>query len=272
MTGAVPADPLAAMLSRALGVAVRDARSEPLGTRDGVEMERVRFRSDEGERTLLFERLAPRVALEAQLLPFLSRKTDRVPVVHARGIPRPVAPAPPWVLVEDLADAPGACDRDPRSVLEAKLAVEAAVARDAPALRALGVPERSPSQIAEEVIAVAAGDPRASGPDAAETAQEARESARRLSKWPVALVHGDLTCANAVSTGRGAVLRRWGRAYLGCVLLDVVRLVADVVDRGDAVLGIGLSRVYAERIGVVLPTEVLRAAEKLDRLARRYLA
>jgi hypothetical protein len=88
-------DPLVSMLSRALGSEVRDARSEPLGTQDGVETERVRFRAADAERTLVFERLAPRVALEAQLLPFLARKTDRVPVVHARGIPRPVAPAPP---------------------------------------------------------------------------------------------------------------------------------------------------------------------------------
>jgi len=254
------------MLSRALGTEVGEARSEALGSRDGVEVERVRFRSGAEERTLLFERLAPRNALEAQLLPFLSRKTDRVPVVHARGIPRPVAPAPPWLLVEDLTDAPTACDADPREILDAKLAVEAAVARDVPALRALGVPERPPAAIAEQIADAVAGEP-----DAEHIAAEARESARRLVKWPVALVHGDLRCANAVTTERGAVLRRWGSAHLGCALLDVVRLVADVVERDDAVRGIGLSRTYAERIGLVLPTEVLRGAEKLDRLARRHL-
>jgi aminoglycoside phosphotransferase (APT) family kinase protein len=102
-------------------------------------------------------------------------------------------------------------------------------------------------------------------------ASEAREAARRLAKWPTAIVHGDLTCANAVATERGAVLRRWGSAYLGCPLLDAVRLVADIVERGDAVRGIGLTRTYAERVEIVLPTEVLRGAEKLDRLARRYL-
>jgi hypothetical protein len=250
------------MLSRALGTEVTEARSELLGSRDGVEVERVRFHADGAERALVFERLAPRNALEAQLVPFLARKTDRVPVVHARGIPRPVAPAPPWLLVEDLSDATTACDADPVAIVEAKVAVERAVAADAPALKALGVPERSPHAIAE-LIAEAAQD------DA--IAVEAREAARRLGRWPTALVHGDLVCANAVVTGRGVVLRRWGGAYLGCPLLDVVRLVADIVERGDAVRGIGLSRTYAERIDIVLPTEVLRGAEKLDRLARRYL-
>ena len=255
------------MISRALGAEVARARSESLGTRDGVELERVRFIAAGVERTLVLERLAPRNALEAQLVPFLGRKTDRVPIVHARGVPRPVAPAPPWLLVEDLVDAPSACDVDPVRVLEAKMAVEAAVAGDGPALRALGVPERPPSAIAEDVAAAVAGDA-----DGAAIASEARESARRLEKWPTAFVHGDLVCANAAMAERGAVLRRWGRAYLGCALLDVVRLVADVVGRGDAVLGIGLSRVYSERLDLVLPTEVLRGAEKLDRLARRHLA
>jgi hypothetical protein len=254
------------MLSRALGSEVVDARSEPLGGRDGVETERVRFRSDGTERTLLFERLAPRNALEAQLLPFLARKTDRVPVVHARGVPRPVAPAPPWLLVEDLADAPSACEVDPVAIVDAKLAVEQRVARDGPALRALGVPERSPIVIAELVA-----DAVTTESDGRRIADEARESARRLAKWPMALVHGDLTCASAIRTERGVVLRRWGSAYIGCALLDVVSLVADIVDRGDAVRGIGLSRTYAERLNAVLPTEVLRGAEKLDRLARRYL-
>ena len=254
-------DPLAAIVSRALGVEVRDAASEKLAAADGVDAERVRFTTEGAARSLVFERLAPRHALEAQLLPFLARKTDRVPVVHARGIPRPVAPAPPWVLVEDVSDAVSACGGDPAAIVEAKVEIERAVSADAPALRALGVPERPPRAIAEEIAAVAN--------DA--DADEARESARRLAKWPTALVHGDLMCAHALRIERGVVLTRWGRAYLGCALLDVVRLVAELVGQDDAVRGIGLSRTYAELLGIVLPTEVLRAAEKLDRLARRYL-
>ena len=256
------ADQLATMLSRALGNAVTDVRSELLGTSGGVEVERVRFRAGDSERTLTFERLAPRVALEAQLLPFLARKTDRVPVVHARGIPHARTPAPPWVLIEDLTGRPSACDADPREIVEAKIAVEQAVRDDVPALVALGVPERSPAAIAAE-IERAAGDP--------DVAAEAREAARRLAKWPTTLVHGDLGCASTATTDRGAVIARWGRAYLGCALLDVVRLTADLVTRDDAVRGIGLSRLYAERLERVLPTEILRAAEKIDVFERRYL-
>jgi hypothetical protein len=250
------------MLTRALGAEVTDARSERLSSRGGVEVERVRFRAGDADRTLVFERLAPRVALESQLLPFLARKTDRVPAVHARGIPHSVTPAPPWVLLEDLEDGASACDGDPRAIVEAKIAVEEAIRDDVPALRALGVPGRSPAALADAIEAAADGPP-----DAA----DAREAARRLAKWPTALVHGDLSCANALLTDRGVVLRRWGTAYLGCALLDIVRLTADLVGRDDAVRGIGLSRLYAERLGVLLPTEVLRAAEKLDRLVRRYL-
>lgn len=258
--------PVAALLSRALGTAVSDVRSEPLGTRDGIERERVRFVAGGSARALVFERMAPRNALEVQLLPFLARRSEHVPAVHARGIPPPVVPAPQWVLVEDLEDAPPACDGDPRAIVAALAALQRAVAKDGPALRALGVPERSPAEVADAVAEAAAHEP-----DGSAVAAEAREAARRLGKWPVALVHGDLRCANAVASERGVVLRRWGSAHLGCALLDVVRLVADLVERDDAVRGIGLTRVYAEAIDVVLPTEVLRGAEKLDRLSRRYL-
>lgn len=259
--------PLAALLSRALGAEVTDVRPEPLGVRDGVETERVRCRVAGEERTLVFERFAPRAALEVQLLPFLARKSAHVPVVHARGIPPRTVAAPEWLLLEDLEDAATACDGEPRDVIDALVAVEEAVAADGPALRALGLTVRMPADIAEEIAAATAAEP-----DADVIAGEARESARRLQRWPTALVHGDLRCANAVRAKRGVVLRRWGRAYLGCALLDVVRLVADIVGRDDAVRGIGLSRAYAERTGVVLPTEVLRGAERLDSLMRRYLA
>lgn len=259
-------DPTAGLIGRALGLEVRDALREPLGIEHGVELERVRFTAGDAERSLVFERMSTRRALAVQLLPFLARKTDRVPVVHARGIPPAHVVAPQWLLLEDLIGAPAACDGDVREVLDAKLAIESAVANDAPALRALGVPERGPQAIADEIAGAVAGLPDAEG-----IAAEARESARRIAKLPVALVHGDLRCASAVATDRGVVIRGWGSAYIGCALLDVVRLVADVIERGEAVLGIGLSRLYAEKVGIVLPTEVLRGAEKLDRLALRYL-
>lgn len=254
--------PLAAMLSRALGTEVTDVTREPLADTS----ERVRFRSAGEERSLVFERHTEADALEIQLLPFLARKSAHAPVVHARGIPPRTVDAPQWLLLEDLTAAPSACDGHPAGILEAKMAIEAATARDAPALRALGVPECSPERIAD-LVAAAVAD-RSEG---AAVAAEAREAARRLQKWPMALVHGRLGCGTAVVADRGVVLRDWGAAHLGCALLDVVRLVADVVERGEAVLGIGLSRTYAERLGLILPTEVLRGAEKLGSLSRRYL-
>ncbi len=258
--------PLASLLSRALGTEVAEVRREPLGPRDGIDRERVRFRSSGVEHSLVFERLAPRNALEVQLLPFLARKTSHVPVVHARGIPPPMVAAPQWILVEDLEDAASACDRDPAEIIDALIAVERAVAGDAPALRALGVTERSPAGIAAEIVDATRGEPDAEAIEA-----EALEAAERLDGWPMALVHGDLHCGNALVSEQGVVLRGWARAHLGCALLDVVRLVVDIVERGDAVRGIGLTRTYAERMGVVLPTDQLRAAEKLERLSRRYL-
>lgn len=269
MTGPAAAgdrDPLEGLIGRALGIEVTGILREPLGTERGIERERVRFAAGGVDRTLLFERMSPRRALAVQLLPFLARKTDRVPAVHARGIPPRHVIAPQWLLLEDVADAPSACEVDVREVVDAKLAIESAVANDVLALRALGVPERTPDAIAAEIAEAAAGQP-----DAAEVEAEARESARRIAKLPIALVHGDLRCTSVVATDRGVVIGGWGSAYIGCALLDVVRLVADVIERGEAVLGIGLSRLYAEKVGIVLPTEVLRGAEKLDRLALRYL-
>lgn len=256
------ASPLAQLLGRTLRGDVADVRSEVVSRVGDVELERVRFVHDGAERSLVFKRMPVGASLEVQLLPFLARKTDRVPVVHARGIPPPAVPAPRWLLLEDVVDAPSACEAQPRAIVEAKIAVERAVAADVPALRALGVPELSPSALAER-IAVAAADEA--------VAAEARRAAKRLATWPVALAHGDLRCRSAVLAARGVVIADWGRAHLGCALIDVVRLVRDVVDRGEAVLGIGLSRLYAESLGLVLATEVLRAAEKLDRLSERYL-
>lgn len=259
-------DPLAALIARSLRAEVNDVRSEIVRKDASVELERVRFVQEGRPRSLVFKRVATDRALEVQLLPFLARKTDRVPAVHARGIPPPMVPAPQWVLTEDLLDAPSACEVDPRLIVEAKIAVERAVERDAPALRALGVPELLAATLAENIASAVAGT---TGGD--RIAAEAREAARRLAKWPTGLVHGDLVCANAVDAERGVVLMGWESAYLGCPLLDVVRLTADIVERGDAVLGIGLSRLYSERLERVLPTEILRGAETLERLVRRHL-
>src|SRR6185503_7110009 len=116
-----------------------------------------------------------------QLLPFLARKTDRVPRVHSRGIPPSHVSLGPWLLLEDLGDAPDTCGDDVGEIVRAKVAIERAVAADGPALRALGVPVRTPPDVVRE----AGGD------------TNAEDAARELTAWPVSLVHGDLTCAHA---------------------------------------------------------------------------
>ncbi|HET8569477.1 MAG TPA: hypothetical protein VFM93_10885 [Candidatus Limnocylindria bacterium] len=189
------ADPLGELVARSLGAAapdVTDLRTEPVPGRP--DQERVRFRLRGEEASLVLRRLDRERPLEAQLLPFLARKTDRVPVVRSRGVPPPAARARPWILVEDLTRDPP-CD-DPVAIVRAKVAVERAVARDAPALRALGVLVGGPA-------------------------------ADELAAWPAVLVHGSLTRDRARLTARGVVLTDWDGAHLGAGLLDVARLAAD---------------------------------------------
>lgn len=221
-----------------------------------VELERIRFRAEGVERSLVLKRVPRERDLEVQLLPFLARKSAAVPRVHSRGIPPPAVPAKRWLLLDDTLDAPGACDVDPRAIVEAKAAIERAVSADGPALRALGVPSLPPSAIAE-----------LAPPD---QAADAAEAARRLGDWPTALVHGDLSCANAILVDGQVQIGEWRWAHLGCPLLDIVRLTGDIIGRGEAVLGIALSRVYGGIIGRQIGTDELRAAELLERLVARY--
>jgi len=255
-------DPLTSLIARSLGLEVSDVTSEVLRRDADVELERVRFRVGSDERAIMLKRVPQERDLEAHLLPFLARKSEHVPRVHARGIPPPLVPAKRWLLLEDTADAPGACDRDPREIVAAKHAIERAVERDRPALRALGVPELGPAAIA--AIAERAGAP-------AELVVDAREAAARLAAWPTGLVHGDLTCANTALVGERVLLSEWRWAYLGCTLLDIVRLTGSLVARNEAVLGIGLSRVYGALVDRRIGTEELRAAELLERVVSRYV-
>ena len=252
--------PLAALVARALGGGVTEVTEEPLGEALGRQRARVRYLQGSVRGTALLERFLPDRSLEVALLPFLAVRTDRVPAVHAKGVPH-VPIALRWLLREDTADLPLACEVDPRAIVDAKVEVEQAVAGDGAALRALGVTLRTPVDIVEEVAVVAGED----------AVGEGRKAARWLAKWPVVLCHGDLRCANAPLTGRGVVLEGWGRAHLGCGLLDIVRLAVDLGERGDAVLGAELPRRYGERAGTTLSSEILRAAELVDRLARRHL-
>lgn len=255
-------DPLASLVGRSLGIEVSEVRSELLHRDAHVELERVRFVANGEQRSLVLKRVPPERDLEAHLLPFLARKSRQVPRVHARGIPPPQVPAKRWLLLEDTADAPGACDVDPREIVSAKHAVERSVERDAPALRALGVPELPPAALA--AIAERAGAPP-------ELVSDAREAAARLEGWPAGLVHGDLCCANAALVDGQVLLGEWRWAYLGCTLLDIVRLTASLVARNEAVLGIGLSRVYGSLVDRRIGTEELRAAELLERVVSRYV-
>ncbi len=197
-------DPLADLVARSIGARVDAVRVEELPGGAGVERKRLRYATSAGEASALFLRGAKGQSTEARLVPFLARKTDRVPVVHARGLPPPRAALGPWLLTEDVLAGEPACDGDVGDVVLAKLAVERAVAGDAPALRALGI-----------------ADHRGGLPDG-------------LAAAPRGLLHGDLRCAAAWRVARGVVITDWSRATIGPVVLDVATLIADLEAHGRA--------------------------------------
>ena len=176
MTGAPERDPLADLVSRSVGTRVESVDVEVLPSPAGVERKRLRFETTAGASSAIFERRPRGDVLEAQLLPFLARKTPHVPVVHSRGLPPPHAQLGPWLLLEDVIALPH--EDDPAEILRAMREIAAAVANDVPALRALGLRERE-------------------------------------AKGPLALVHGALTTEKAYRAGRGVVIVDWSRAYLG---------------------------------------------------------
>jgi len=216
-------DPLTSFISRSLRADVTDVREEILQDTTEAEVDRVHFTQDGARRTLIVKRMPPHSSLEVKLLPHLARKTDRVPVVHARGIPPATAAGWPWLLIEDLLDAPPAGDLE--AIVRAKVAVERAVAGDGPALVALGVP-----RIARR------------GP---------------LAAWPEVVVHGALTRASAVRTERGVVLTEWRHASLGSGLTDIVRLARDA-----GVPARPLAAAYAGASDRALSEAALEAAEE----------
>lgn len=137
MTDLPERDPLADLVSRSVGARIESVVVEELPSADGVERKRLRYDTSAGPRTAIFERRARGVTLEAQLLPFLARKTPHVPAVYSRGLPPPHAALGPWLLLEDVLASPVETDR--AAILRAKRAIEVAVANDVPALRALGL-------------------------------------------------------------------------------------------------------------------------------------
>jgi hypothetical protein len=256
----VSQDPLTAFVSRSLRAEVTDVRSEVVAKNALIEVERIRFSQEGVERSLALKRVPPDDSLEVQLLPFLARKTDRVPRVLSRGIPPPVTPAWPWVMTEDLLDTTSACHEDARAIVLTKVAIERAVAADGPALKALGVKTLAPLRLVERVVDRAATDRPVDA--------EARAAAELLSGLPTVLCHGELACTYARSTARGVILMEWRRAYLGCGLLDIAHLTEDVrqftgKDPGDALFGY-----YGELTGNTITKDMARASRLVEKVTR----
>lgn len=221
-------DPLADLVSRSVGARIDAVAVEELRGDEAVERKRLRYTTTAGPTSVIFERRPKGATLEAQLLPFLARKTVHVPRVHARGLPPPHVSLGPWILMEDVLAAPPGCDGDPADIVRAKLAIERAVATDVPALRALGVPEH-----------------RGEG---------------ALSSAPIGLVHGALTCASAHRSERGVVLVDWSHAFLGPTVLDAASLIADLRRRGDVDAAARVRRVFIQESGVADAEVELTAA------------
>jgi hypothetical protein len=254
-------DPLTFFVARSVGGHVSDVRSEIVAKNATVEIERIRFTRDGEERSLVVKRVPPAHALEVQLLPFLARKTDRVPQLRSRGIPPAGVPAWPWVLIEDLTDARSACHGDAPAIVRAKIAIERAVAADQPALKALGVPTIGPVDLVERA---AERVPIDRPLDA-----QARAAAGVLARMPTVLCHGELVCANVRLAERGVVVVEWRDAYMGCGLVDIARLASDVEIFSDRDPGVAPFALYGQLTSGARPSdELVRAAKLVDRAIR----
>jgi hypothetical protein len=108
------------------------------------------------------------------------------------------------------------CDDDPVAVLDAKRAIERAVANDLPALRALGLHD------------------------------DARDLPHALAAAPRGLLHGDLRCENALRVDRGVVLVGWRSAHIGAAILDAASLVLDLEQHDRQKDADAVRRAYGE--------------------------
>ena len=256
-------DPLTAFVARSLRADVTEVRSELVAKNALMEVERIRFSQDGVERSLALKRVPPADSLEVQLLPFLARKTDRVPRVLSRGVPPPAVPAWPWVMTEDVLDTTSACHEDPRAIVLTKVAIERAVAVDGPALNALGVTTMTPMHLVERAVERAATDRPVDA--------EARTAAAALAHLPMVLCHGELACTHARLTPRGVIIVEWRRAYLGCGLLDIAQLSDDVrlfsgEDPGDKLFDF-----YGELTGNTVTKEMARASRLVNKVTRAVI-
>jgi len=225
-------DPLADLVSRSIGARVPAVEVEVLPSDPGVERKRLRYTSAAGASSAIFERLPRGEAVEAQLLPFLARKTDRVPAVHSRGIPPAHVTLGPWILIEDVLTGEDACVGDVSEIVRAKLAIERAVANDLPALRALGLKE-----VPGELPASLAAAPRA-------------------------LVHGGLRCAAARRVARGVVLIDWRRAGIGAGVLDAATLALELERAGRQNEALAVRDCYVAESGLSDASSLFVAAAR----------
>jgi hypothetical protein len=256
----VSQDPLTAFVSRSLRGDVSDVRSELVAKNALMEIERIRFNQEGVEQSLALKRVPPEDSLEVQLLPFLARKTDRVPRVLSRGIPPPAVPAWPWVMTEDVLDTTSACHQDPRAIVLTKVAIERAVAADAPALAALGVKTMTPAELVERAVEQAPTDRPLDA--------EARAAATALAHLPIVLCHGELACTHARLTPRGVIIVEWRRAYLGCGLLDIAQLSEDMSHFSGEDPGDRLLEFYGELTGNTVTKEMTRASRLVNQVTR----
>ena len=253
-------DPLTAFVARSLRADVGDVRSELVAKNSLMEVERIRFSQEGVERSLALKRVPPEDALEVQLLPFLARKTDRVPRVLSRGVPPPAVPAWPWVMTEDVLDTTSACHEDSRAIVLTKVAIERAVATDAPALGALGVKTTTPVDLVERAVERAATDRPVDA--------EARAAVAALSHLPTVLCHGELACTHVRLAARGVIIVEWRRAYLGCGLLDIAQLSEDVRHFSGDDPGEKLFEFYGELTGVTVSRDMARASRLVSQITR----
>ena len=166
-------------------------------------------------------------------------------------------------MTEDVLDTTSACHEDPRAIVLTKVAIERAVATDAPALNALGVKTMSPADLVERSVERAATDRPLDA--------EARGAAKALSHLPIVLCHGELACTHARQTARGVIIVEWRRAYLGCGLLDIAQLTDDVRVFSGEDPGERLFEFYGELTGNTITKEMARASRLVNQVTRTVI-